>query len=199
MIRGYMHNLVPTVVEHTGNYERVFDIYSRLLRDRIIFLSGEINDLRADTIIAQLLFLESEDSKKDIYVYINSPGGSITAGLAIYDTMQYIKPDVRTICIGQAASMAAFLLAGGTVGKRESLSYSRIMIHQPWGGIGGQASDISIQANEIIRLKRLIIDIMSEKIGVPKEKLSLDIERDYFMTPKDALSYGIIDGILVRN
>ncbi|APR65048.1 ATP-dependent Clp endopeptidase proteolytic subunit ClpP [Borrelia anserina] len=194
-----MYNLVPTVVEHTGNYERVFDIYSRLLRDRIIFLSGEINDMKADTVIAQLLFLESEDSKKDIYIYINSPGGSITSGLAIYDTMQYVKPDVRTICIGQAASMAAFLLAGGAVGKRESLSYSRIMIHQPWGGIGGQASDISIQANEIIRLKKLIIDIMSDKIGVSKEKLSLDIERDYFMTPKDALDYGIIDGILVRD
>ncbi|AHH08582.1 ATP-dependent endopeptidase clp proteolytic subunit clpP [Borrelia anserina BA2] len=199
MIREYMYNLVPTVVEHTGNYERVFDIYSRLLRDRIIFLSGEINDMKADTVIAQLLFLESEDSKKDIYIYINSPGGSITSGLAIYDTMQYVKPDVRTICIGQAASMAAFLLAGGAVGKRESLSYSRIMIHQPWGGIGGQASDISIQANEIIRLKKLIIDIMSDKIGVSKEKLSLDIERDYFMTPKDALDYGIIDGILVRD
>lgn len=199
MIREYMYNLVPTVVEHTGNYERVFDIYSRLLRDRIIFLSGEINDMRADTVIAQLLFLESEDPKKDIYVYINSPGGSITSGLAIYDTMQYIKSDVRTICIGQAASMAAFLLAGGTIGKRESLSYSRIMIHQPWGGIGGQASDINIQANEIIRLKRLIIDIMSDKMGVSKEKLSLDIEKDYFMTPKDALDYGIIDNILIRN
>ena len=199
MIKEYMYNLVPTVVEHTGNYERVFDIYSRLLRDRIIFLNGEINDMRADTVIAQLLFLESEDSKKDIYIYINSPGGSITSGLAIYDTMQYIKPDVRTICIGQAASMAAFILAGGTIGKRESLSYSRIMIHQPWGGVGGQASDIKIQANEIIRLKRLIIDIMSDKMRVSKEKLSLDIERDYFMTPKDALDYGIIDSILVRN
>ncbi|QMU99613.1 ATP-dependent Clp endopeptidase proteolytic subunit ClpP [Borrelia sp. A-FGy1] len=194
-----MHTLVPTVVEHTGNYERVFDIYSRLLRDRIIFLSGEINDIKADTIIAQLLFLESESSNKDIYIYINSPGGSITSGLAIYDTMQYIKPDVRTICIGQAASMAAFLLAGGTLGKRESLSYSRIMIHQPWGGIGGQASDISIQANEIIRLKRLIIDIMSSKLGVSKKRLSIDIERDYFMTPSDALDYGIIDNILERN
>ncbi|UGQ16550.1 MULTISPECIES: ATP-dependent Clp endopeptidase proteolytic subunit ClpP [unclassified Borrelia] len=194
-----MHNLVPTVVEHTGNYERVFDIYSRLLRDRIIFLSGEISDVKADTVIAQLLFLESENSDKDVHVYINSPGGSITAGLAIYDTMQYIKPDVRTICIGQAASMAAFLLAGGTKGKRDSLSYSRIMIHQPWGGIGGQASDISIQANEIMRLKRLIIDIMSSRLGVSKKKLSLDIERDYFMTPNDALVYGIIDNILERN
>ncbi|WKC58157.1 ATP-dependent Clp endopeptidase proteolytic subunit ClpP [Borrelia sp. P9F1] len=194
-----MYNLVPTVVEHTGNYERVFDIYSRLLRDRIIFLSGEISDVKADTVIAQLLFLESENSDRDVHVYINSPGGSITAGLAIYDTMQYIKPDVRTICIGQAASMAAFLLAGGTKGKRESLSYSRIMIHQPWGGIGGQASDISIQANEIIRLKGLIIDIMSSRLGVSRKKLSLDIERDYFMTPSDALVYGIIDNILERN
>ncbi len=148
-----MHNLIPTVIENTGNYERVFDIYSRLLRERIIFLSGEINDPKADTVIAQLLFLESEDSSKDIYLYLNSPGGSITAGLAIYDTMQYIKPDVRTICIGQAASMGAFLLAGGAKGKRESLTYSRIMIHQPWGGISGQASDINIQANEILRLK----------------------------------------------
>ncbi|UER68033.1 ATP-dependent Clp endopeptidase proteolytic subunit ClpP [Borrelia sp. BU AG58] len=194
-----MHNLVPTVVEHTGNYERVFDIYSRLLRDRIIFLSGEINDVKADTVVAQLLFLESESSDKDVHVYINSPGGSITAGLAIYDTMQYIKPDVRTICIGQAASMAAFLLAGGTKGKRGSLSCSRIMIHQPWGGIGGQASDISIQANEIMRLKRLIIDIMSGRLGVSREKLSLDIERDYFMTPSDALVYGVIDNILERS
>ncbi|WKC89428.1 ATP-dependent Clp endopeptidase proteolytic subunit ClpP [Borreliella japonica] len=193
-----MHNLIPTVIEHTGNYERVFDIYSRLLRERIIFLSGEINDPKADTVIAQLLFLESEDSNKDIYLYLNSPGGSITAGLAIYDTMQYIKPDVRTICIGQAASMGAFLLAGGAKGKRESLTYSRIMIHQPWGGISGQASDINIQANEILRLKKLIIDIMSNQIGVDKEKLALDMERDYFMTSSDALKYGLIDSILVR-
>lgn len=194
----FMHNLIPTVIEHTGNYERVFDIYSRLLRERIIFLSGEINDLKADTVIAQLLFLESEDSNKDIYLYLNSPGGSITAGLAIYDTMQYIKPDVRTICIGQAASMGAFLLAAGAKGKRESLTYSRIMIHQPWGGISGQASDINIQANEILRLKKLIIDIMSNQIGVDKEKLALDMERDYFMTSSDALKYGLIDSILVR-
>ncbi len=194
----FMHNLIPTVIENTGNYERVFDIYSRLLRERIIFLSGEINDPKADTVIAQLLFLESEDSSKDIYLYLNSPGGSITAGLAIYDTMQYIKPDVRTICIGQAASMGAFLLAGGTKGKRESLTYSRIMIHQPWGGISGQASDINIQANEILRLKKLIIDIMSNQIGVDKEKLALDMERDYFMTSSDALKYGLIDSILVR-
>ncbi|SCW27444.1 ATP-dependent Clp protease proteolytic subunit ClpP [Borreliella japonica] len=194
----FMHNLIPTVIEHTGNYERVFDIYSRLLRERIIFLSGEINDPKADTVIAQLLFLESEDSNKDIYLYLNSPGGSITAGLAIYDTMQYIKPDVRTICIGQAASMGAFLLAGGAKGKRESLTYSRIMIHQPWGGISGQASDINIQANEILRLKKLIIDIMSNQIGVDKEKLALDMERDYFMTSSDALKYGLIDSILVR-
>ncbi|EEH00338.1 ATP-dependent Clp endopeptidase proteolytic subunit ClpP [Borreliella americana] len=193
-----MHNLIPTVIENTGNYERVFDIYSRLLRERIIFLSGEINDPKADTVIAQLLFLESEDSNKDIYLYLNSPGGSITAGLAIYDTMQYIKPDVRTICIGQAASMGAFLLAGGAKGKRESLTYSRIMIHQPWGGISGQASDINIQANEILRLKKLIIDIMSNQIGVDKEKLALDMERDYFMTSSDALKYGLIDSILVR-
>ncbi|AAC66964.2 ATP-dependent Clp endopeptidase proteolytic subunit ClpP [Borreliella burgdorferi] len=193
-----MHNLIPTVIENTGNYERVFDIYSRLLRERIIFLSGEINDPKADTVIAQLLFLESEDSSKDIYLYLNSPGGSITAGLAIYDTMQYIKPDVRTICIGQAASMGAFLLAGGAKGKRESLTYSRIMIHQPWGGISGQASDINIQANEILRLKKLIIDIMSNQIGVDKEKLALDMERDYFMTSSDALKYGLIDSILVR-
>ncbi|WKC78149.1 ATP-dependent Clp endopeptidase proteolytic subunit ClpP [Borreliella turdi] len=193
-----MHNLIPTVIEHTGNYERVFDIYSRLLRERIIFLSGEINDPKADTVIAQLLFLESEDSNKDIYLYLNSPGGSITAGLAIYDTMQYIKPDVRTICIGQAASMGAFLLAGGAKGKRESLTYSRIMIHQPWGGISGQASDINIQANEILRLKKLIIDIMSNQIGVDKEKLALDMERDYFMTSSDALKYGLIDSVLVR-
>ncbi|EEF82140.1 ATP-dependent Clp protease, proteolytic subunit ClpP [Borreliella valaisiana VS116] len=194
----FMHNLIPTVIEHTGNYERVFDIYSRLLRERIIFLSGEINDPKADTVIAQLLFLESEDSSKDIYLYLNSPGGSITAGLAIYDTMQYIKPDVRTICIGQAASMGAFLLASGAKGKRESLTYSRIMIHQPWGGISGQASDINIQANEILRLKKLIIDIMSNQIGIDKEKLALDMERDYFMTSNDALKYGLIDSILVR-
>ncbi len=196
---NFMHNLIPTVIEHTGNYERVFDIYSRLLRERIIFLSGEINDSKADTVIAQLLFLESEDSNKDIYLYLNSPGGSITAGLAIYDTMQYIKPDVRTICIGQAASMGAFLLASGAKGKRESLTYSRIMIHQPWGGISGQASDINIQANEILRLKKLIIDIMSNQIGVDKEKLALDMERDYFMTSNDALKYGLIDSILMRD
>ena len=158
-----MHNLVPVVIEQTGIGERSYDIYSRLLKDRIVFVDGEINDLTADLVVAQLLFLASQDSDKDIDVYINSPGGSVTAGLAIYDTMQIVQPDVKTICVGQAASMGALLLAGGAAGKRMALPSSRILIHQPWGGVQGQASDISIQAREIIRMKRMTVEYLDRK------------------------------------
>ncbi|MBP5552612.1 MAG: ATP-dependent Clp endopeptidase proteolytic subunit ClpP [Spirochaetales bacterium] len=190
--------LVPTVIEHSGLGERAYDIYSRLLKERIIFLDGEIDDARADLVVAQLLFLENEDPKKDISLYINSPGGSVTAGLAIYDTMQIISSDVSTICMGQAASMAALILAAGTDGKRMILPSARVMIHQPWGGVQGQASDVSIHAKEIIRLKKLSIDYLARHTGQTVEKIASDIERDHFMTAEDAKAYNIVDKILYR-
>ena len=191
-----INQLVPIVVEQTPRGERAYDIFSRLLQDRIIILGTPIDDHVANLIVAQLLFLESQDPDKDIYLYINSPGGVVTAGLAIYDTMQYIKPDVVTICMGQAASMAAVLLAGGAKGKRYSLPHSRIMIHQPLGGVQGQATDIVIHAEEIMRIKKMLIDIMAKHTGQPPEKLEQDMERDKFMSPEEALEYGIIDKII---
>ncbi len=191
-----MSTLVPYVVERTGNGERTYDIFSRLLKDRIVFIDGEINDASADLAVAQILFLESENPEKDISIYINSPGGSVTAGLAIYDTMQYVKCGIQTICMGQAASMAAILLAGGTSGKRFALPSSRVMIHQPWGGVQGQESDISIQAKEIIRLKRLSIDYFARHTGKPADEVAKDMERDFYMSAQDALDYGIIDHVM---
>ncbi len=190
--------LVPTVVDATGVSERAYDIYSRLLKERIIFIDGEINDETADLAVAQLIFLESEDPEKEISLYINSPGGSVTAGLAIYDTMQYIRPDVSTICMGQAASMAALILAGGAKDKRFILPSARVMIHQPWGGVEGQTSDIAIHAKEIIRLKKLSIDYLSKHTGKSVAQVASDIERDYFMTADEAVEYGIVDKIVDR-
>ncbi len=193
-----MNTLVPIVVERTGSGERSYDIYSRLLKDRIVFIDGEIVDVTADLVVAQLLFLESQDPERDISIYINSPGGSVTAGLAIYDTMQYIKPDIQTICMGQAASMAALLLTGGTPKKRFALPSSRILIHQPWGGAQGQAVDIGIQAKEIVRIKKLIITYFSEHTGKSADQISEDMERDYFMSASEGVDYGLIDEILTR-
>ena len=193
-----MHNLVPIVIEQTGIGERSYDIYSRLLKDRIIFIDGEINDLTADLTVAQLLFLESQDPEKDISVYVNSPGGSVTAGLAIYDTIQYIRPDVQTICLGQASSMGALILACGTAGKRFALPSSRVLIHQPWGGAQGQASDISLQAKEILRLKRLTVEYFALHSGKSPEALAKDMERDFFMSAEEALQYGLVDRVLER-
>jgi len=191
-----MNSLVPYVVEKTGNGERTYDIFSRLLKDRIVFIDGEINDTTADLAVAQILFLESENPDKDISIYINSPGGSVTAGLAIYDTMQYVKCDIQTICMGQAASMGAILLAGGTAGKRYALPSSRVMIHQPWGGVQGQESDISIQAKEIIRLKKLSIEYFAHHTKKAAEDVAKDMERDYYMSAQDALAYGIVDHVM---
>ncbi|QEN04068.1 ATP-dependent Clp protease proteolytic subunit [Thiospirochaeta perfilievii] len=191
--------IVPQVTEQTGSGWERNDIYSRLLKDRVVFLDGEVNDTSANLIIAQLLFLESQDPDKDVSLYINSPGGSVTAGLAIYDTMQYIKPDVQTICIGQAASMGAVLLNGGAPGKRFSLPSSRIMIHQPWGGVQGQARDIGIQAREISRLKILLIEYLAKHSGKTVKELGDDLERDFFMTAVEAAEYGIIDKVLTRD
>ena len=188
--------LVPIVVEQTGRSERAFDIYSRLLKERIIFLGTPIEDTMSSLTIAQLLFLESEDPEKDIYLYINSPGGIITSGFGIYDTMQYIKPDVATICMGQAASMGAFLLAGGAKGKRSALPNSRIMIHQPMGGTEGQAADIRIQADEILRIKTQLNKILAKNTGQTVKKIEVDTDRDNFMTAAEAKRYGIIDTIL---
>lgn len=188
----------PTVIENTGKGERVYDIYSRLLKDRIIFLGTEINDEVANAIVAQLLFLEAEDPEKDITMYINSPGGVVSAGLAIYDTMNYIKPDIQTICIGQAASMGAFLLSSGTKGKRFALENSRIMIHQPLGGARGQASDIEIQAKEILFLKESLAKILAKNTGHTVKKIHTDTERDNFMSSAEALKYGIIDKVIIR-
>lgn len=193
-----MNSLVPYVIEKTGNGERSYDIFSRLLKDRIVFIDGEINDATADLAVAQILYLESENPDKDISVYINSPGGSVTAGLAIYDTMQYVKCDIQTICMGQAASMAAILLAGGTAGKRYALPSSRVMIHQPWGGVEGQESDISIQAKEIIRLKKLSIDYFAEHTKKSVEQVAHDLERDFYMTAEEAKEYGIVDQVMPR-
>lgn len=191
--------LIPIVVEQTGRGERSYDIYSRLLKDRIVFLGGEIDDHLSNLVVAQLLFLESEDPDKDIHLYINSPGGVVTAGMAIYDTMQYIKAPVSTICVGQAASMGALLLAGGEKGKRFSLNNARIMIHQPLGGFQGQATDIHIHAQEILRMKKKLSEILAHHTGQPLEKVEADTERDYFMSSEDARNYGIIDSAVTRN
>jgi ATP-dependent Clp protease protease subunit len=190
--------LVPIVIEQTGRGERSYDIFSRLLKDRIVFVDGEIYDVTADLVVAQLLFLESQDPEKDIHLYINSPGGSVTAGLAIYDTIQYLKPAVQTICLGQAASMGALLLACGTRGKRAALPSSRILIHQPWGGVSGQAVDIGIQARELVRIKRLIVQYFAEHAQKSAEDVERDLERDFYMSAEEALQYGIIDKILKR-
>ncbi|HOI82835.1 MAG: ATP-dependent Clp endopeptidase proteolytic subunit ClpP [Campylobacterales bacterium] len=190
---------VPFVVERTGRGERSYDIYSRLLKDRIIFLSGEINDAVASTVVAQLLFLEAEAPDKDIFLYINSPGGVVTSGFSIFDTMQYIKPDVCTICIGQAASMGAFLLSSGTKGKRYALPHSRIMIHQPLGGAQGQATDIAIQAKEILRMKDELNSILAAQTGQKLDKIVADTERDFFMGAAEAKEYGLIDKVLEKS
>ena len=190
--------LVPIVIEQTGRGERSYDIYSRLLKDRIVFVDGEILDITADLVVAQLLFLESQDPEKDIHLYINSPGGTVTAGLAIYDTIQYIKPDVQTICLGQASSLGALLLACGASGKRYVLPSSRILIHQPWGGVSGQAADIGIQAREIIRIKKLIIKYFAHHTGNSEKAIAQDLERDYYMSAEEALAYNLVDKILER-
>jgi ATP-dependent Clp protease protease subunit len=188
--------LVPIVVEQTGRGERAYDIYSRLLKDRIVFIGSGIDDLVANLIIAQMLFLQMEDPNKDVSVYVNSPGGMVTSGLAIYDTMQFLKPDVATYCIGQATSMGAVLLAAGTKGKRYSLPHARIMIHQPWGGAQGAASDISIQAKEILRLKDKLNELLAQHTGQSLEKVQHDTDRDFFMSADEAKEYGIIDEVI---
>ncbi len=188
--------LIPMVVEQTGRMERAYDIYSRLLKDRIVFIGTPIDDNVSNLIIAQLLFLQMEDPDKDVDVYINTPGGMVTSGLAIYDTMQFIKPDVSTYCVGQATSMGALLLAAGTKKKRFALPHARIMIHQPWGGVQGAAADISIQANEILRLRSRIEEILAEHTGQPLEKVKKDTDRDYFMSAKEALEYGVVDEVI---
>jgi ATP-dependent Clp protease, protease subunit len=194
---GMHANLIPIVIEQTGRGERAYDIYSRLLRDRIIILGAPIGDDLSNLVVAQLLFLESEDPEKDIYMYVNSPGGSVTAGLAIYDTMQYIKPEVSTLCVGQAASMAAWLLAAGAKGKRFALPHARIMIHQPLGGVQGQASDIDIQAREIIRLREQMNNILVRHTGQSLKKIEKDTDRDLFLTGKQAVEYGLVDEVIV--
>lgn len=191
-------SLVPVVIEQTSRGERSFDIYSRLLKDRIIFLGEEVNEITANLVVAQLLFLESEDPTKDISLYINSPGGSVTAGMAIYDTMQYIKCDVATICLGMAASMGAFLLAGGAKGKRSALPNAEIMIHQPLGGAQGQATDIKIAAEHILRTKEKLNKILSENTGKPLEQIMVDTERDNWMTAQQAVEYGLIDSVVEK-
>ncbi|MHB9029300.1 MAG: ATP-dependent Clp protease proteolytic subunit [Candidatus Latescibacterota bacterium] len=191
-------NYIPYVIEQTGQVERSYDIFSRLLKDRIIFIGSEINDTVANVVSAQLLFLEADDPEKDIFMYINSPGGSIHSGLAIYDTMQYVKPDVATTCLGLAASMAAVLLAAGADGKRSSLPNSRIMIHQPWGSGQGQAVDIEIMAREIIRSRDILVDILASKTSQPRDRILKDIDRDYYMSPDEAKDYGIIDAVISK-
>ena len=188
----------PNVIEQTGRGERLYDIFSRLLRDRIVILGSQINDDVSNVIVAQLLFLESEDPEKDIYLYVNSPGGAVTAGLAIYDTMQYIKPDVSTLCIGQAASMAAWLLAAGAKSKRYALPHARIMIHQPLGGVQGQAADIDIQAREILRLREQMNNILVKHTGQSLKKVEKDTDRDLFMTGKQSVEYGLIDEVIAN-
>ncbi len=197
-ISEHMSNLVPMVVEQSNKGERAYDIYSRLLKERIIFLTGQINDNVASLVTAQLLFLEAEDPKKEIYLYINSPGGLVTAGLGIYDTMQYIKPDVSTLCIGQAASMGSFLLAAGTKGKRFSLPNSRIMVHQPSAGFQGQATDIEIHANEVLSLKKRLNEIYSKHTNKSVDEIKTALERDNFMTPENAKDFGLIDKVVVN-
>ena len=191
-------SVIPMVIETSGRSERAYDIYSRLLKDRIVFIGGPIDDNVANVVVAQLLFLESEDPDKDIHLYINSPGGVVTAGLAIYDTMQYIKPDVSTICIGQAASMGSLLLTAGAKGKRFALPLARIMIHQPLGGAQGQSTDIQIQAKEILRLREVGNDILVKHTGQPREKVVADTERDNFMSAEEAKAYGLIDEVITR-
>tara|TARA_B100001029_G_C14902469_1_gene361713 strand:+ start:53 stop:661 length:609 start_codon:yes stop_codon:yes gene_type:complete len=197
-IDEHMNNLIPMVVEQTSRGERAFDIYSRLLKERIVFVVGAINDHVASLVTAQLLFLESEDPKKEIFLYINSPGGLVTSGLGIYDTMQYIKPDVSTLCIGQAASMGSFLLAAGTKGKRFSLPNSRIMVHQPSAGYQGQATDIEIHANEVLSLKKRLNEIYSKHTGKSVEEIKSALERDNFMTPESAKEFGLIDKVVSK-
>ena len=194
-----LNSLVPIVIEQTGRGERSYDIYSRLLKDRIIFIDGEIFDVTADLVVAQLLFLQSQDPDRDIQLYINSPGGSVTAGLAIYDTMQYVRPDIQTVCLGQAASMGALLLAAGTHGKRFALPSARVLIHQPWGGVQGQAADISIQARELIRLKKMIIHYFAIHARKEDEVIASDLERDYYMSSDEAQAYGLIDRVMKRD
>ena len=191
-------SVIPMVVEQTSRGERSYDIYSRLLKERVIFLSGEVEDRMANLIVAQLLFLESEDPKKDINIYINSPGGSVTAGMAIYDTMQFIKPDVRTLCIGQACSMGAFLLAGGVAGKRAALPNARVMIHQPLGGFRGQASDIQIHAQEILKIKQTLNERLAFHTGQSIERIEKDTDRDNFMSAEEAKAYGLVDDVLIK-
>ena len=193
-----MSILIPTVIEKTGRGERAYDIYSRLLKDRIIMLQGEINDHVASLIVSQLLFLEAENPEKDIYLYINSPGGVVTSGMAIYDTMNFIKPDVSTICMGQAASMGAFLLSSGAKGKRFALPHARIMIHQPLGGAQGQATDIEIHAKEILRMKKELNKILAENTGQSVRKIEKDTERDFFMSAEEAMKYGLVDKVLKK-
>ncbi|MDR1306268.1 MAG: ATP-dependent Clp protease proteolytic subunit [Treponema sp.] len=193
-----MSNILPHVVEQTGMGERYYDIYSRLLSDRIIFLDGEIMDLNADMVVAQILFLDGQNTEKDINLYINSPGGSVTAGLAIYDTIQHVKSNVQTICLGQAASLAALILGAGAPGKRLVLPSSRVLIHQPWGGAQGQARDIGIQAREIVRLKKMTIDYFALHTGKSPGQIALDMERDFYMSAEEAVNYGIADKILTR-
>lgn len=190
--------LVPYVVDQTGNGERSYDIYSRLLEDRIVFISGEIDDASANTVVAQLIYLEAKNPERDICVYINSPGGSVTAGMAIYDTMKYVKCDVSTICVGLAASMGAFLLAAGTKGKRFCLPNSEVMIHQPLGGAKGQASDIEITARHIMRTKKKMIEMLSKNTGQPIKKVEKDVDRDYYMTAEEAVEYGLVDKVITR-
>ncbi|MDD5422446.1 MAG: ATP-dependent Clp endopeptidase proteolytic subunit ClpP [Candidatus Omnitrophota bacterium] len=193
-----MSVLVPMVIETTGRSERAYDIYSRLLKDRIIFIGTAIDDMVSNLIIAQLLFLQMEDPEKDIDVYVNTPGGSVTSGLAIYDTMQFVKPDVNTYCVGQAASMGAVLLAAGTPGKRFALPHARIMIHQPWGGVQGQATDISIQAQEILRLRARIEEILAKHTKQPIDKIKKDTDRDYFLSSDEAKTYGLVDEVIAN-
>ena len=191
-------NLVPIVIEQTARGERSYDIYSRLLKERVIFIVGPVEDYMANVVVAQLLFLESENPDKDIHLYINSPGGSVTAGLAIYDTMQFIKPDINTMCVGQAASMGALLLAGGTTGKRVCLPHSRMMIHQPLAGFQGQASDIDIHAREVLKTKERLNQLLAAHTGQPLERIQTDTDRDYFMSGTEAIDYGLIDSVLER-
>jgi len=193
-----MTSYVPIVIEQTSRGERAYDIFSRLLKDRIVFIGSPITDAVADVVIAQLLFLESENPEKDVYIYVNSPGGSVTAGLAIYDTMQYIKPDVATMCIGQAASMAAVLLAAGTKSKRYALPHARVMLHQVLGGFEGQATDVEIHAKEILRVREEINRVLAKHTGQPIDRIGKDTERDFFLNAKDALEYGIVDAIITR-
>ncbi len=189
-------SLIPMVIEQTGRSERAYDIYSRLLKDRIVFIGSAIDDVLANTVIAQLLFLQTDDSEKDIHIYVNSPGGVVSAGLAIYDTMQYIKPDIATYCLGQAASMGALLLTAGAKGKRFVLPHSRVMIHQPIGGFYGQATDVEIHAREILKMKDTLNNIITNHTGQPLEKIRVDTERDYFMSGQEAADYGIVDEVI---